>query len=72
MKLLNLFNDSSILEETTYHKLKLHRMNVAKQIMGKMGDRVTIEPGFFCVWGCNIFVEDGVYMDRKYTSPPAF
>ncbi|KAF3025025.1 hypothetical protein E8E14_014297 [Neopestalotiopsis sp. 37M] len=30
-----------------------------------MGTRVNIEPPFFLTWGCNIFIGDGVYMNRN-------
>jgi hypothetical protein len=40
-------------------------MGIARQILGKLGERVEIEAPFFCGWGSNIFIGDRVYMDRK-------
>ncbi|KAF4502287.1 galactoside O-acetyltransferase [Fusarium agapanthi] len=63
-KLLS-FNDESIPEGSTLASLKSRRMAVAKEMFGKLGQDVTIEPPFFLLWGCNIFIGNGVYMNRE-------
>jgi len=68
MRRLRSFNDNSIPDDASIESLKARRMAVAKQMLGKLGDRANIEPPFFCGWGCNTFVGDGVYMNRKYFS----
>jgi len=45
--------------------MKSRRMNIARQMLGKLGERVEIEAPFFCGWGSNIFIGDRVYMNRK-------
>ncbi|PCD35962.1 hypothetical protein AU210_008517 [Fusarium oxysporum f. sp. radicis-cucumerinum] len=63
-KLLS-FNDESIPDGSTLASLKSRRMEVAKEMFGKLGQDVTIEPPFFLLWGCNIFIGNGVYMNRE-------
>ncbi|KAF5575302.1 galactoside o-acetyltransferase [Fusarium pseudoanthophilum] len=63
-KLLS-FNDDSIPEGSTLASLKSRRMAVAKEMFGKLGQDVTIEPPFFLLWGCNTFIGNGVYMNRE-------
>ena len=65
MKLLKSFNDDSIPDDYTLAMLKARRMSVAEQMMGKLGCGVNIEPPFFCGWGCNIFIGEGVYINRE-------
>lgn len=65
MKKLYSFNDAAIPADATLASLALRRMQVAKSIMGKMGTQVNIQPPFFVTWGCNIFIGDGVYINRK-------
>jgi len=72
MKLLKSFNDDSIPDDNTLTMLKARRMSVAKQMMGKLGYGVNIEPPFFCGWGCNIFIGEGVYINRESVHPPLF
>ncbi|KAF4955607.1 hypothetical protein FGADI_4442 [Fusarium gaditjirri] len=63
-KLLS-FNDESITDGSTLASLKSRRMGVAKEMFGKLGQNVTIEPPLFLLWGCNIFIGNGVYMNRE-------
>lgn len=63
-KLLS-FNDESIPDGSTLASLKSRRMAVAKAMFGKLGQNVTIEPPFFLLWGCNIFIGNGVYINRE-------
>ncbi|TVY44285.1 putative acetyltransferase [Lachnellula subtilissima] len=65
MRHLNSFNDTSIPENGTLISLKIRRMAIAEKIMGKFGSFIDIEPPFFCVWGCNIFIGGGVYINRE-------
>lgn len=65
MKKLQSFNDETIPGDSTLLSLKSRRMTVAKQMMGKIGANVNIEPALFLVWGCNIFVGDNVYIHRQ-------
>jgi maltose O-acetyltransferase len=65
MRKLQSFNDASIPPDATLASLASRRMQVAKTMLGKMGTKVNIEPPFFLTWGCNIFIGDGVYMNRK-------
>jgi hypothetical protein len=69
MRRLRSFNDNAIPDDASIESLKARRMAVAKQMLGKLGDEANIEPPFFCGWGCNTFVGDGAYMNRKYFSP---
>lgn len=65
LRSLNDFNDTSIPEGSTLVSLKTRRMTVAKDLLGKMGERVNIEPPFFVGWGCNVFIGDDVYINRE-------
>jgi hypothetical protein len=65
MKRLQSFNDDSIPDGSTLASLKARRMAVAKEMLGQMGQGVTIEPPFFHTWGCNIFIGSGVYINRE-------
>lgn len=65
MKQLNAFNDPTIVDGDTFISLKAKRMAVAKQMFGKSGEGLSIEAPLFCVWGCNIFIGDGCYFNRK-------
>ncbi|KAJ5628741.1 galactoside o-acetyltransferase [Penicillium lividum] len=62
---LNDFNDRAIPEGSTLESLKLRRMAVAKGLLGQLGEGVNIEPPFFVGWGCNVFIGDGVYINRE-------
>lgn len=64
MRKLQSFNDTTIPEDATLASLASPRMQVVKECMGKMGAEVNIEPPFFMIWGCNIFLGDRVYMNR--------
>lgn len=63
---LKLFNDDSMPEGCTLESLKNRRMAVARQILGKAGAGVNIEQPLFCTWGCNIFIGDSCYINRKF------
>ncbi|KAF5667175.1 galactoside o-acetyltransferase [Fusarium heterosporum] len=65
MRKLRSFNDDSIPDDATLESLKMKRMTVAKQMLGKMGKGVSIEPQFFVIWGCNTFIGSGVYINRQ-------
>lgn len=65
MRKLYSFNDAAIPKDATLASLALRRMQVAKSIVGELGAKVNIEPPFFVTWGCNIFIGDGVYINRK-------
>ena len=64
MKKLRGFNDETIRDDDTLASLKARRMGVAKDMFGKLGNNVTIEPNFFTVWGCNVSIGDRVYINR--------
>jgi hypothetical protein len=40
-------------------------MDIARQMLGKLGEDVEIEAPFFCGWGSNIFIGDSVHMNCK-------
>ncbi|SPJ75515.1 related to galactoside O-acetyltransferase [Fusarium torulosum] len=65
MKRLRSFNDDSIPDGSTLASLKARRRAVAKEMLGQMGQCVTIEPPFFHAWGCNIFIGSRVYINRE-------
>ncbi|KAF4995404.1 hypothetical protein FGRMN_5188 [Fusarium graminum] len=67
LKKLHSFNDDSIPEGSTIVSLKARRMAVAKDMLGKLGEDVNIEPPFFMTWGCNIFIGKNVYINRDVT-----
>ena len=39
------------------------RATLLRDLLGGVGERVWIEPPFHCDYGCNIFLEDGVYLN---------
>jgi hypothetical protein len=65
MRKLRSFNNDDIPDDATLASIKMKRMATAKQMLGKMGKQVTIEPPFFVIWGCNTFVGNGVYINRE-------
>ncbi|GKT44136.1 putative acetyltransferase YJL218W [Colletotrichum spaethianum] len=65
MRRLQTFNDATILDNATLASLASRRMQVAKGMLGKLGTNVNIEPPFFVTWGCNLFIGDGVYINRR-------
>lgn len=69
MKRLRSFNDDSIPDGSTLASLKARRMAVAKEMLGQMGQGVTIELPFFHTWGCNIFIGNRVYINRESVQP---
>lgn len=70
MRKLRAFNNDDIPDDATLSSIKMKRMALAKQMIGKMGKSVNIETPFFIVWGCNTFIGNGVYMNREYVSRP--
>jgi acetyltransferase-like isoleucine patch superfamily enzyme len=62
---LKAFNDDSIPYGSTLDSLKSHRMSIARQIFGRLGSDTNIEPLLFCTWGCNTFIGDDCYINRK-------
>jgi maltose O-acetyltransferase len=66
MRRLQDFNNQTIGDNTTLDSLKAHRMAIARSAMGKLGEDTNIETPFFCGWGCNIFIGDGVYINREF------
>lgn len=65
LKLLNDFNDPTIPDGSTVESLKMRRIAVARNLLGKIGENVNIEPPFFVGWGCNTFLGNGVYINRE-------
>ncbi|KAL3607617.1 hypothetical protein FPOAC2_02603 [Fusarium poae] len=65
MRKLRAFNDDNIPDDATLASIKMKRMALAKQMVGKMGKGVAIEPPFFVIWGCNTFIGNGVYINRE-------
>ncbi|KAJ5626236.1 hypothetical protein N7510_002545 [Penicillium lagena] len=65
LKKLNDFNNLAIPENSTLTSLKQRRMAVAKSMLGQLGEGANIEPPFFVGWGCNVFIGDGVYINRE-------
>ncbi|KND91843.1 putative acetyltransferase [Tolypocladium ophioglossoides CBS 100239] len=64
LKKLQSFNDDSVPDGSTLASLKARRMAVAKAMLGKLGENSSIEQPFFVSWGCNVFVGEGVYLNR--------
>ncbi|KAF5229659.1 hypothetical protein FAUST_10296 [Fusarium austroamericanum] len=65
MRKLRAFNNDDIPDDATLSSIKMKRMALAKQMIGRMGKSVNIETPFFIVWGCNTFIGNGVYMNRE-------
>lgn len=59
------FNNLAVPENSTLASLKQRRMAVAKSMFGQIGERANIEPPLFVGWGCNVFIGDGVYINRE-------
>ncbi|RDW57175.1 hypothetical protein BP6252_13823 [Coleophoma cylindrospora] len=64
LRRLQNFNDQQIGDDTTLESLKIHRLTIAQSTLGKLGEECNIERPFFCSWGCNIVLGDGVYINR--------
>jgi hypothetical protein len=62
---LKLFNDDSIPDGSSLESLKIQRIAIAKQFLGRCGVGLNIEQPLFCTWGCNIFIRDNCYINRK-------
>lgn len=69
MKRLRSFNDDNIPDGSTLASLKARRMAVAKEMLGQLGQGVTIEHPFFHTWGCNILIGNRVYINRESVKP---
>lgn len=66
LKWLNEFNDTTIPPGSTLASLKMRRLALAKDKLGRLGEGANIEPPFFVGWGCNIFIGEDVYTNREY------
>ena len=44
---------------------KMERKNKLKQILGKIGDSITVEPNFFCDYGYNIEIGEAFYANHN-------
>jgi len=71
-KLLTSFNHENLIEGSTIDSLRNERMEVARKLMGGVGERVNIEAPFFCAFGCNTFLGDDVYINRESDSTLSF
>lgn len=57
-------NDETILPGDSLKALIARRMAVGKELFGKFGQGVKIDPGFYVTWGCNVVLGDKVYINR--------
>jgi len=64
-KLLNSFNSESIKDYSTIESLQEKRMEFARHLFGSVGEDVNIEAPLICMWGCNTFLGDSVYINRE-------
>lgn len=44
---------------------KMERKNKLKQILGKIGENITVEPNFFCDYGYNIEIGESFYANHN-------
>lgn len=65
-RLVQAFNDQTILVNDTPQSLKGRRMEVAKLLLGVVGENSNIEAPFYCGWGFNVFIGARVYINRKF------
>jgi hypothetical protein len=65
-RLVQAFNDQNIRVDDTFQSLKHRRMEVAKLLLGGLGENCNIEAPFYCGWGFNIVVGTGVYINREF------
>lgn len=65
LRAFNKDDDDTMPEQGTLDSLTARRMLIAKGLLGLLGANVNIQPPFFVTWGCNLFVGDNVYMNRK-------
>ena len=65
LRKLRAFNDDSIPDDCTLATLKSRRMDMAKTMLGKIGQNVNIEQPFNVTIGCTLFIGDNVYMNRE-------
>jgi hypothetical protein len=68
MKLLYSFNNENLTDCYTIETLLLNRMEIARNLLGSVGEGVKIEAPFFSAFGCNTFIGDGVYINRESVS----
>src|SRR5205807_2392182 len=40
-----------------------HRTAILRELFGKVGPKITIEPPFYCDYGSHIFAEDDLYLN---------
>lgn len=64
-KRLKEFNDDSIPDGSTLDSLKVRRLAVANQFMGRLGRNTNIEAPLFLTFGCNVFIGEDCYINRK-------
>lgn len=65
-RLLQAFNDQTIRADDTLQSLKGRRMEVAKLLLGGLGENSNIETPFYCGWGFNIIIGARVYINREF------
>lgn len=65
MRHMSQFNAGRVPEDATLKSLQDRRMSIAAETLGNLGQSVNIVAPFFVIWGCNTFVGDNVYMNRK-------
>lgn len=65
-RLVQAFNDQTIRVNDTLQSLKGRRMEVAKLLLGGVGENSNIETPFYCGWGFNIFIGARVYVNREF------
>ncbi|MFX0125056.1 MAG: sugar O-acetyltransferase [Candidatus Hodarchaeota archaeon] len=65
-QVLRRFNGTS---EEDYSIAELYevRTKILKKFLGKLGNNCWIEPPFYCDYGYNIFLDEGVYMNFNCT-----
>lgn len=66
-KRIQVYNkDDALHVSSTLAELKMKRMLLLKEMLGAVYKTCSIEPPFFCSMGCNIFLGEGVYINREY------
>lgn len=65
-RLVQAFNNPTIRDDDTLQSMKTRRMEVAKVLLGSVGENSNIETPFYCGWGFNVFIGVGVYINREF------
>jgi len=60
-KAKELCNEYNIIKSSS----KIERKNKLKQILGKIGENITVEPNFYCDYGYNIEVGENFYSNHN-------